>query len=152
MCGRFRLAMSSRVRCNGRVGRSGIGALTHHLRAGPKAAPASMTYSPEFRSAAVAAVRLAVRERGCSLGALSRAFEVSHSTLLRWCREEGVKLPAPRDRMSKSWLHGGRWGDVARRRARAREMRAAGASLAEICAACGYRHESGAYYAVMSSA
>ena len=41
MPGRFRLAMSSRVRCNGRVGRSGIGALTHHLRAGPKAAPAS---------------------------------------------------------------------------------------------------------------
>jgi transposase-like protein len=105
-----------------------------------------MPYPEEYKAEVVAAVRA----YPWSVSAAAKAFGIDHSTVTRWARNAGLKLPSPGERMTRGGKDGTAilHGDHEKRRARARAMRAKGKTLEEIRVKCGYRSIASAHYAV----
>ena len=70
-----------------------------------------------------------LRAASWSVQIIAAAYGVHHSTVTRWARAARIKLPPAAER---------RWPGRAQRRARARRLRARGASLAKIRGRLGY--------------
>lgn len=104
-----------------------------------------MSYAVTFRSEVLASLRTTGRVRP-----VAQSFGVSDATLRAWAAAEGIALADPRERMKRGNEQAqiARYGDTTKRRAKARRMRAKGATLAEIARACGYAGASGARYAI----
>lgn len=104
-----------------------------------------MTYSDTFRAEVVAAVR----ELGL-VQPVARAYGVTHGTVDRWRKAEGVVLRPSLERMQIGGAMGTLilWPDNVKRRAKARRMRAAGATLNQIRAKLGYHSIASVHYAV----
>lgn len=102
-------------------------------------------YSDAFKERALAALRVVGR-----ILPVAREFSVTEYSLRTWAREAGIALAPQRERIQAANVlsQRSRWGDTAKRRAKARKMRAKGHTLAEIARACGYSSEAGAHYAI----
>ena len=88
---------------------------------------------------------------GANLTEIARLFGVgSSSTIKRWCDQARVRVLEPQKRMALGGIRGTEilWPGHQKRRAKARELRAQGKTFGEIAAACGYKGENGAYYAI----
>lgn len=97
----------------------------------------------------------AVRAAPYSLNAIAKAYGIgSLTTVAKWARQAGIKLPEASERMAQGAVEGARrrWGDFERRRRKARALRRRGALLAQIAARVGYRSTASAYYAVRGDA
>jgi transposase-like protein len=103
-------------------------------------------YPEDLRRQVLDAVRAAPQ----SVNAIAKAYGIgSPSTIVRWARQAGIRLPDARERMRFGATEGARrrWGDFERRRRKAQALRQRGAMLAQIAQQLGYRSTAGAYYA-----
>lgn len=105
-----------------------------------------MTHSPETR----AAVLEALRSDASSVRAIALAYGVHHRTVTRWAKAERIKLAPAAQRMAAGWAVANtrRWGAWEKRRAKARAMRAKGATLWAIAHKLGYKSVGAVHYAL----
>jgi AraC-like DNA-binding protein len=83
---------------------------------------------------------------------VARTYRIGPATLRGWARQAGICLAPPVSRQSDGARNRGggaaRWPGSAERQKKAREMRAAGATLRQIADALGYRSPSAVSAAV----
>lgn len=111
--------------------------------------PPPHEYDPEFRADVLEAV---LAQGGTNLAEIARIFQIDVNTVRRWCVKEKIPLMTPSERMRLAGMEGCRtlWGNWEARRARARELRLAGANLATIRKELKYKSVSSASYACRS--